>query len=71
MTNLLPASIEQRAIELIQNGFEPLEAVKRAIENENRMIDSLFGGSNYLTHRGKIANEYASDKFWNRINKVA
>lgn len=71
MTNLLPASIEYRAIELMKNGFEPLEAVKRAIEIENSMIESLIGDGGFLTKKGKVANEYTANKFWNTVNGMA
>lgn len=71
MTNLLPTSIEQRALRMIANGMDILEAVKEAIKEENRMIDSLIGGSGFLSERGQIANEYTANKFHNRINNAA
>lgn len=71
MTNLLSPSIEKRALDLIANGMDILEAVKEAFLQENRMIDSLIGSACFLSERGKIANEYTANKFYNRINKVA
>lgn len=40
--NLLSKSIEERAINLIINGVEPLEAVKIAIEEEQKLISELL-----------------------------
>jgi hypothetical protein len=68
MTNLLPSSIEYRATQLMLQGVEALEAVKMAIDAENKMIDSLFGGDGFLTERGKVALEYTANKFYNKVN---
>lgn len=67
MTNILPASIELRAIELMKNGYEPLEAVKQAIINENNMISSCLNGS-FLSEKGKVARDYIADRMYNTIN---
>lgn len=67
-TNLLPASIELRAMKMIENGMDILEAVKAAILEENRMIDSCLADGGFLSAKGKVANEYTANKFYNRVN---
>ena len=52
MTNLLSKSIEERAIILIQNGVEVLEAVKLAIIEENKFISEML---DQTTERSKKA----------------
>lgn len=52
MKNLLSKSIEERAINLIINGVEPLEAVKIAIEEEQKLISELL---EQTTERSKKA----------------
>lgn len=42
MENLLSKSIEERAINLIITGVEPLEAVKLAIIEENKLITEML-----------------------------
>jgi hypothetical protein len=42
MENLLSKSIEERAINLIMTGVEPLEAVKLAIIEENKLITEML-----------------------------
>jgi hypothetical protein len=42
MTQLLPSSIEERAIELILKGIDPIEAVKQAIHAENALIEEMI-----------------------------
>jgi hypothetical protein len=52
MKSLLSKSIEERAINLIVNGVEPLEAVKIAIEVEQKLISEMLEQS---TERSKKA----------------
>lgn len=54
MENLLSKSIEERAINLIVNGVEPLEAVKIAIEEEQKLISELL---EQTTERSKKAKD--------------
>ena len=42
MKNLLSKSIEERALNLIQNGVEVIEAVKQAIQEENKLISEML-----------------------------
>lgn len=42
MNNLLSKSIENQAINLIVSGIEPIEAVKIAIQNEQKLISELL-----------------------------
>ena len=39
---MLSKSIEERAIKLIQNGVEVIEAVKQAIQEENKFIAEML-----------------------------
>jgi hypothetical protein len=39
---MLSKSIEERAIKLIQNGVEVIEAVKQAIQEENKLIAEML-----------------------------
>ena len=51
MENLLSKSIEERAINLIMTGVEPLEAVKLAIIEENKLItenENLLNEDNFM-----------------------
>ena len=52
MKNLLSKSIEERAINLIIKGIEPLEAVKLAIIEEQKLISELL---DQTTERSKKA----------------
>jgi hypothetical protein len=52
MKSLLSKSIEERAINLIINGVEPLEAVKIAIEEEQKLISEML---EQTTERSKKA----------------
>ena len=52
MKNLLSKSIEERAINLIIKGIEPLEAVKLAIIEEQKLISELL---EQTTERSKKA----------------
>jgi len=42
MENLLSKSVEERAINFIVNGVEPLEAVKLAIIEEQKLISEML-----------------------------
>ena len=52
MRTLLSKSIEERAINLIVKGIEPLEAVKIAIEEEQKLISEML---EQTTERSKKA----------------
>lgn len=52
MKNLLSKSIEERAINLIVNGVDPLEAIKLAIVEEQKLISELL---EQTTERSKKA----------------
>lgn len=39
---ILSASIEERAIELIINGIDPIEAIKQAIQQEQKLIEEMI-----------------------------
>lgn len=62
-TNILPASIEFRAIELILKGTDPIEAVKQALIDETNMIGSLINSNSKLSERGKIASDYLFNRY--------
>ena len=42
MKNILSKSIEERAINLVINGINPIEAVKQAIIEENKLISEMI-----------------------------
>lgn len=42
-TNLLPASIEMRALKFMEQGNDPIESVRLAIEEENNTIWMALG----------------------------
>ena len=52
MKKLLSKSIEERALNLIQNGVEIIEAVKQAIQEENKLISEML---EQKTNRSKKA----------------
>ena len=49
---MLSKSVELRAIELIENGMDVLEAVKLALTNENKFINEML---EQQTDRSKYA----------------
>jgi hypothetical protein len=63
MTNLIPASIEFRAAELMLKGMDPIEAVKQALIDEMNLIGSLVTSSNKVSKRGRIASEYLLNRY--------
>ena len=67
MKNLITPSIEKRALELIANGMDILEAVKTALIDETNMIGSLLDGSSRLTEKGEIAKDKCFDSFMKSI----
>ena len=42
MENLLPKSIEERAINLILKGVDAIQAVKQAIQEEQKLIEEMI-----------------------------
>lgn len=54
MTKLFSKSIEEQAINLIINGIDPIEAVKQAIQNEQKLIAELLEQN---TERSKKAKQ--------------
>jgi len=53
MKNILSKSIEERAINLVINGIDPIEAVKQAIIEENKLISEMI---EQRTERSKKAH---------------
>lgn len=43
MQQLIPPTIEYRALEYVQKGIDPVEAVKQAITDENNLIWLCLG----------------------------
>lgn len=60
---LIPINIEKRAIELILNGVDPVDALKQSLIDECNLIGSLITSANQLTERGKIASEYLLSRY--------
>lgn len=65
-TQLIPESIEHRAIELYNTGMysDIISAVKQAIVDEQNLIGSLLTSSSKLTSRGKIASDHLFNKIY-------
>jgi len=63
MKNLLPTSIEKRALDLIATGTDIIEAIKQALIEEQNMIGSLLDGSSNLTSRGEIARDEMFERY--------
>jgi hypothetical protein len=42
MTNLFSKSVEEKAIELILKGIDPIEAIKHALSEENNLISEVL-----------------------------
>lgn len=62
---MLSESVTKRALELIENGFDIIDAVKQAIIDDTNFIGTLLKGSE-LSERGKIANNYLFEKYNNK-----
>lgn len=61
----LSKTIEERAINLIIKGMDVIEAVKMAIEEENKLIDELIS---QRTERSKRAKEIMKKNTFAIIN---
>lgn len=61
----LSKTIEERAINLIIKGMDVIEAVKKAIEEENKLIDELIS---QRTERSKRAKEIMKKNTFAIIN---
>lgn len=66
MKSPLPASVEQRALEFIDQGMEIMDAVKAAFEAEEKFIASLLG-SNGLSKTGEQVAEVLSERVYHKI----
>jgi len=66
MKNLITPSIEKRALELIANGMDVLEAVKTALIDETNILGSLIDGQNF-TEKGKVARDYVFNNYMKSI----
>lgn len=53
MENLLSKSIENQAINLIISGVDPIEAVKIAIQNEQKLISEMLKQSTQRSKKAK------------------
>lgn len=51
---MLTKSIEERALNLIQNGVEVLEAVKQAINEENKLIEEMIAQRTKRSKQAKV-----------------
>jgi hypothetical protein len=67
MKNLLSKSIEERAINLIISGIEPLEAVKIAIEVEQKFISEML---EQTTERSKKAKQMICKNVYGLIHLI-
>jgi hypothetical protein len=65
MKNILSKSIEERAINLVINGIEPIEAVKQAIIEENKLISEMI---EQRTERSKKAQAHMCKSVYGLIH---
>lgn len=65
MENLLSKSVEERAINFIINGVEPLEAVKLAIIEEQKLISEML---EQTTERSKKAKQQLCKNIYGLIH---
>jgi len=75
MQNLLPKSIEMRALDNMANGMGAIEAVKKAIEDENNTIWLAAHGVDMKTGRMRkdISDAIKSEictRVYNKINNL-
>ncbi len=76
MENLLPASIELRALKFMESGKDAIEAVQLAIEEENNMIWLVAHGIDINTGQMRkdiketVQNELCT-RVYNRINNIS
>ena len=61
---MLSKSVELRAIELIENGMDVLEAVKLALTNENKFINEML---EQRTDRSKYAKSTMCRKVYKSL----
>lgn len=70
-TNLLPASIEMRALKFMEQGNDPIESVRLAIEEENNTIWLCMGVDNKTGRfRGDIKDSITDElctRVYNRL----
>jgi len=74
-SNLLPASIELRALKFMETGKDAIEAVQLAIEEENNMIWLVAHGIDMNTGRIRTDIKEAVQsaickRVYNRINNL-
>lgn len=65
--NILPETIEMRAMNHINKGVEIIEAVKLAIEEELNFLASLYDGG-FVSERGNKVTEIMSNRIWKKAN---
>jgi hypothetical protein len=61
---MLTQSVELRALELIKNGMDILEAVKLALTNENKFLNEMV---EQRTDRSKVAKEKMCIEVYNKL----
>ena len=66
MKNLLNKSTEERALSLIiENGLNPLEAVKQALKEEIELVNDMFNPiGNGLSEKGNDVCERMMNRFY-------
>ena len=59
---MLSESVTKRALELVSEGMEIMQAIKQAIIDDTNFIGTLLKGSQ-LSERGQIASCYLFEKY--------
>ena len=67
--NILPKSIQERAIQNVISGMEPEEAIKKAFEQEEEFIYSLLGPCGNLSKIGNQVAEVICKDVYQRLNQ--
>ena len=62
-------SIQVRADKFINEGNDPIEALKKAIQEEQDLICSLLNRCGYLSERGQIAADHLRKALYNKFIK--
>jgi len=68
MENLLSKSVEERAIQLIINGIDTLEAIKQAINEEQDLIEEMIAQN---TERSKKAKNTICKNVYGLIHLIS
>ena len=64
----IPESITLRTIKNMVNGLSVIDALKKAIDDENSMIATMLDTTGGLSERGKIVSEHIMNRMYIKNN---